>query len=200
MVELFFAPGTCSLASMAALEHAGIVYQPIAVDLRGNRDGLKAVSPEGRVPVLVADGEALTETIAILWWVASRAGDDMLPTGPDAVRCLSIMGWLASRLHILRRQFARPANFSPSVEAQATIAAAALPGYAEGLARLAALVAAGGCRSFILRCYVLVFYHWARADGMLGSDHLALSDLARAMWTLPGVQLAAKRHGLDPVE
>ena len=199
MVELFFAPGTCSLASMTALEHAGIAYHPIAVNLRGDRAALKAVSPEGRVPVLIADGEVLTETIAILWWVAKAAGGGMLPSGPDAIRCLSVMGWLASRLHIVRRQFARPANFSPSPEAQATIVSAARPAYAEELARLNALVAAGACGPFIMRCYTLVFYFWARADGMLGPEHAALEELAQAMWPLPGVEIAARRHRLAPV-
>src|SRR4051812_8559368 len=73
MLKLFIAPHTCALASHIALEEVGAEYQTAHIDFRS--DGQRApdylaINPKGRVPALVTDRGVLTETPAILAFIA----------------------------------------------------------------------------------------------------------------------------------
>ena len=73
MLKLFYAPGSCALASHIALEEAGAKYETVRLNFANNDqrkpDYLK-VNPKGRVPALVTDRGILTETPAILAYIA----------------------------------------------------------------------------------------------------------------------------------
>lgn len=73
MLKLFSAQGSCSLASHIALEEAGADYQLARMSTRDG-DQLQpeylAINPRGRVPALVTDRGVLTETPAILAFIA----------------------------------------------------------------------------------------------------------------------------------
>ncbi|RIK86747.1 MAG: glutathione S-transferase [Hyphomicrobiales bacterium] len=73
MITLFYAPNTCSLASHIALEEAGADYEARRVDFAANAQrspDYLAVNPKGRVPALVTERGVLTETPAILAFIA----------------------------------------------------------------------------------------------------------------------------------
>lgn len=73
MLTLFFAPGTCALASHIALEEAGAAYAARRVDFASaeqTKPEYLAINPKGRVPALVTDRGVLTETPAILAYIA----------------------------------------------------------------------------------------------------------------------------------
>ena len=73
MLKLFYAPQTCALASHIALEEAGADYETVRVDFRTGeqkKPDYLAVNPKGRVPALVTGHGVLTETPAILAFVA----------------------------------------------------------------------------------------------------------------------------------
>ena len=75
MLKLFYAPGTCALASHIVLEEAGAEYEAVRVDFTTNeqrKPEYLAVNPKGRVPALVTERGVLTETPAILAFVAQR--------------------------------------------------------------------------------------------------------------------------------
>ena len=63
MLKLFYATGTCALASHIALKEAGADYETVRLDF-GSNDQRKpeylAINPKGRVPALVADKGILT--------------------------------------------------------------------------------------------------------------------------------------------
>jgi glutathione S-transferase len=73
MLKLYYAPGTCALASHIALEEAGAPYTIERVDFKSNQQNspeyLK-INPKGRVPALLTDRGVLTETPAVLAFVA----------------------------------------------------------------------------------------------------------------------------------
>jgi len=73
MLKLFYSPNSCALASHIALEEAGASYERVRVNFASNEqrkpEYLK-VNPKGRVPALVTDRGILTETPAILAFVA----------------------------------------------------------------------------------------------------------------------------------
>jgi glutathione S-transferase len=83
MLKLFYSPGSCALASHIALEEAGAAYEAVRLNFADNDqrkpDYLK-VNPKGRVPALVTDRGVLTETPAILAFVAqSFPKADLVP-------------------------------------------------------------------------------------------------------------------------
>jgi glutathione S-transferase len=105
MMKLFFAPGTCALASRIALEEAGADYEAVRVDFKSGQqrtpEYLK-VNPKGRVPALVTDRGTLTETPAILLYVAQTypaaklAPDDAFALG----EVQAFNSYLCSTVHV----------------------------------------------------------------------------------------------------
>jgi glutathione S-transferase len=73
MLTLYYAPNTCALATHLALEHAGAPYELVRIDFASQQqrspDYLK-LNPKGRVPALVTERGILTETPALLQFVA----------------------------------------------------------------------------------------------------------------------------------
>ena len=73
MFTLYYAANTCSLAAHLTLEQAGAPYEPMRVDFRANQQRSPeylAVNPNGRVPALVTARGVLTETPAMLMFIA----------------------------------------------------------------------------------------------------------------------------------
>jgi glutathione S-transferase len=73
MFKLYYAPGTCALASHIALEEAGASYTAERLDFKNSQQTTPeylAINPKGRVPALVTDRGILTETPAMLAFVA----------------------------------------------------------------------------------------------------------------------------------
>ena len=90
MYKLYYAPGTCALASHIALEEAGADYTAVRLTSRPTSSrarNISQINPKGRVPALVTDQGVLTETPAILAYVAQT-----LPEGETgaARRCLRL--------------------------------------------------------------------------------------------------------------
>jgi glutathione S-transferase len=73
MLKLYYAPGTCALASHIALAEAGAPYTAEKVDFKTNQQNSPeylGINPKGRVPSLVTDQGILTETPAMLAFIA----------------------------------------------------------------------------------------------------------------------------------
>jgi glutathione S-transferase len=73
MMKLYFAKGTCALASHIALEEAGTEYSTVRIDFAAGEQQSPeylAINPKGRVPTLVTDRGILTETPAMLAFIA----------------------------------------------------------------------------------------------------------------------------------
>ena len=73
MLRFYYTPNTCALASHIALEHAGALYEAVKIDFRKEEQKQPAylvINPKARVPALVTERGALTETPAILAYIA----------------------------------------------------------------------------------------------------------------------------------
>ncbi len=104
-MQLYYAPGTISIAVAIALEEAKLPYEAIRVDF-ANAEQTKAayqqINPKGRVPALVVEGGILTETGALLDFVAAKSPETRLvPDDPVmAARMREVMYYLASTVHV----------------------------------------------------------------------------------------------------
>ena len=106
MMKLFYAPGTCALASHIALEDAGADYRAERIDFKANQQNSPdylAVNPKGRVPALVTDRGVLTETPAILAFVAQSFPAARLAPLDDPFAFAEVQAfnsYLCSTLHV----------------------------------------------------------------------------------------------------
>jgi glutathione S-transferase len=72
-MKLYYAAHTCALASHIALEDAGAEYSTVRIDFAANEQRSPeylAINPKGRVPALVTVRGILTETPAMLAYIA----------------------------------------------------------------------------------------------------------------------------------
>ena len=106
MLKLFYAPHTCALASHIALEEAGADYELARVDFRASgqkKPEYLAINPKGRVPALVTERGILTETPAILAFVAQSFPKARLAPLDDAfafARAQAFNSYLCSTVHV----------------------------------------------------------------------------------------------------
>ena len=126
MFKLYYAPGTCALATHIVLEEAGAPYEPVLVDFRTQTQRSPeylAVNPKGRVPALVTEQGTLTETPALLCFVAQCfPAAELAPlSDPFALaRVQEFNSYLCSTVHVAhahRMRGARWVDDAASIEA-----------------------------------------------------------------------------------
>src|ERR1043165_2185483 len=105
MLTLFYAPGSCALASHIALEEAGASYETVRLNFANNdqrKPEYLKVNPKGRVPALATDRGILTETPAILAFIAQSFPKAGLAPLDDPFRFAQVQafnGYLCATLH-----------------------------------------------------------------------------------------------------
>ena len=106
MIKLFYAPHACSLASHIALEEAGANYTTVRVDFgksEQRQPDYLAINPKGRVPALVTDRGILTETPAILAFIAQSFPQAALAPLDDPFAFAQVQAfnsYLCSTVHV----------------------------------------------------------------------------------------------------
>ena len=105
MLTLFYTPRTCALATHIALIDVGADYALKRIDFaKGEQRAPEflAVNPKGRVPALVTPQGILTETPALLTFLAQRHPEaGLAPTDPFALAKLQAFNaFLSSTLHV----------------------------------------------------------------------------------------------------
>jgi glutathione S-transferase len=106
MLKFFYAPGTCSRATHIALEEAGAEYEAVRLDFTISQQRSPeylAVNPKGRVPVLLTAQGVLTETPALLAYVAQIFPAAGLMPLDDVFACArinSFNAYLCSTMHV----------------------------------------------------------------------------------------------------
>ena len=106
-MKLYSHPGSCSSAAHIALLEAGVPFEQIRINLRGDRklpDGrdFSEINPKGYVPVLELDsGECLSEVVAILSYIADEnPAAKLAPIDPlQRVHMLEWLCYINSEVH-----------------------------------------------------------------------------------------------------
>jgi len=104
-MQLYYAPRTISVAVAIALEESGLEYEAIRLDFAAGeqtKPAYQQINPKGRVPALAVDGGILTETGALLEYVAAQAPEaGLVPDEPVmAGRMREVMYYLATTMHV----------------------------------------------------------------------------------------------------
>lgn len=106
MITLYYAANTCSLASHIALEEAGAEYMTARISFEADQqrsDHYLALNPKGRVPAMVTERGILTETPAILAFIAQSFPKAVLAPLADPFAFAQVQAfnsYLCSTVHV----------------------------------------------------------------------------------------------------
>jgi glutathione S-transferase len=103
-IVLYYAPITCALVPYVTLTEAEAEFEVrnlnYGKDQHKSADYLK-LNPKHKVPLLVVDGQPLSENVAIQIWIARNFPQaTLLPTAPwQELEAISLLAWCASGIH-----------------------------------------------------------------------------------------------------
>ena len=106
MLKFYYAPHTCALASHIALEEAGADFEMVRINfstIEQRSAGYLRINPKGRVPSLLTPRGILTETPAILAFIAQSMPEAALAPLDDAfsfARVQEFNAYLCSTVHV----------------------------------------------------------------------------------------------------
>jgi glutathione S-transferase len=127
MITLYYTPQTCALATHIALEEAGASYETARIDFAKTEQKSPAylkINPKGRVPALVTPAGVLTETPAMLAFVAQCFPAANLAPLDDAFAFAKVQefnSYLCSTLHVAHAHAMRGYRWADEPEAIAAM-------------------------------------------------------------------------------
>lgn len=103
-IALYYAPITCALAPYISLTEANADFEVRPLNFRKQQHmspEYMAINPKHKVPLLVVDGETLTESTAIQVWIARNFPQaNLLPADPwQELKAISLFSWCSSGIH-----------------------------------------------------------------------------------------------------
>ena len=123
--RFYYSPRSCALASHIVLEHIGADFEAIRLDFQANQQRSAeylAINAKGRVPALVTERGVITETPAILLYLAqTHPQSGMAPLDdPFALAELqAVNSWFCSTVHVAHAHGTRGARWADDASARA---------------------------------------------------------------------------------
>lgn len=205
-MRLYYAPGSISVAVAIALFEAKLPFEPVKVNFaegEQTKAGYLEVNPKGRVPALDVDGTCLTETGAILEYIAHVAPDANLI--PDdallAAHMRAVMYYLASTMHVNHAHRARGHRWADKPESLRDMAAKTPQTMSNSAHHVEEHCLRGnfvtGEHHSIADPYLFVVCSWLEGDGVDIANHPKIAAFRNRMRTRPAVQQAIN-EGMIP--
>ena len=200
MLKLYYAPRTCALASHIALEESGAQYETVRLDFGENDqrkpDYLK-INPKGRVPALATDKGIITETPAILAYIAQSFPDAKLAPLNDPfafARVQAFINYICSTVHVAHAHRMRAYRWAddPAAIAAMQKKVPQTVGAAYGLIEDDMLTGPWVMGETYSICdpYLFTVSQWLEGDGVDLSRLPKVIDHRRRMSERPAVRLA----------
>lgn len=209
--KLYFAPGACSFVPHTLLEAAGEPFEPVMVKLHKGEnytDAYKAVNPRSQVPVLVVDGQVITQIFAIVSTLdACFPEQNFLPRETLArARALETLAWMNNTVHptfthiFLPHKFVDDAALHPPLQRFNTGLYRGMLGELQALVERA--LAAGqaylaGDHFGPLDAYALTLLRWGGIAGIDPADFASLQGFVGRVAQLPPVARVMERERLQ---
>ena len=198
-MQLHYAPNTISTAVALALFEAGAEFERVPVDFASAEQtgpAYHTINPKGRVPALVTDRGVLTETGALLDFIAATYPDaGLVPSEPfAAARMREVMYYIASTMHVNHAHKRRGARWADRQSSWDDMAAKVAETMTASAAYVDANALAGpfvlGDRFSIADCYLFVVCNWLAADGVDTAPFGKLTAFMAAMEARASVRTA----------
>jgi len=174
MHTLYYATDTCALASHIALKDAGAAYALRRIDFQATQQrspDYLAINPKGRVPALVTADGILTETPAILAFIAQSFPHARLaPADPFGfARLQEFNSYICSTLHVAhshRMRGNRWADDRAAIESmQRKVPQSVGACYDHVETQIAGPWVMGDCYT-VADAYLFTMAQWLEADGI----------------------------------
>jgi len=198
---LYTASGSCALASHIALREAGADFELVRLNFSTGQQQsgeYLAINPKGRVPALVTDEGVLTETPAVLAFIAQRHPHARLTPACDDfayARMQEFNSFLASTVHVAhahKRRGARWADDPVAIEAMRAKVPQTMSACAELIeARLTAPWVLGE-RYSVADGYLYTISGWFAGDGVNLARFPHIADHHRRVGERPAVRRAVE--------
>ncbi len=206
MYELHYYPGNASFAPHVVLRELGLPFRLALVDRENNAhkgaEYLK-LNPTGRIPVLVKDGEALFETVAICMHLAERAPEAGLVPGPGDPDRAKFLQWLVFMTNTVQPDvlmYYYNARYTTDPEGGPAVQEAAARRLAEWFAILEDALGEGsyflGGRYSLLDIYLTMLARWGRYLEVPPRDMPRIGALARKVLARPAVGEVLAAEGI----
>jgi glutathione S-transferase len=203
MLTLYYSPGACSMAAHIAIEEIGVQYEakPVLIPKAEHKtEAYIAVNPRSQVPALSVDGRIITESVAILAYLARIYPDaKLLPADDiDQAVCIATLTWIASAVDPLFRRAARPERFVTDETAQSAVKDAARDAYWAKCKEIDNLLSGKtwmmGSQYTVSDPYALVYHRWGLRLGLPMAELAAYSAFKDRMLARPAVHKVLERE------
>ncbi len=208
MLKLYYAPGTVALAVHIALEETDAVYEAHRLNFPEGEQRTPAyleVNPKGRVPALVTRRGILTETPAILAYIAQAYPiAELAPTDVfDFAVAQAFTNYLSSTVHVAhahRMRGVRWADEESSLEDMKRkvpeTMGAAVDLIENGMLKGPWVM---GEQFTVCDPYLYTISRWLDGDGVPADRHPKVRDHMKRMEARPSVKAALEEQGLKPL-
>lgn len=203
-MKFFYAPGTIALATMIAMEEAGLAYEPVKLDFAATQQrspDYLAINPKGRVPALVTDRGILTETPALLAFVAQSAPLAGLAPLDDPfafAEVQSFNSYLCSTVHVAHAHGRRGYRWADEPAAIEAMKRKVPQSVGEGFRLIEEGMLRGpwvmGDAYTICDAYLFTIAQWLEADGVDPDTLPRVKDHRQRMAERPAVARALARE------
>lgn len=202
--RFYFAPLTCALASHIVLEHLGIDHEPVRLDFKANQQQspeFLAINPKGRVPALVTERGVITETPALLLYLAQqRPHSGLAPLDdPFALAELqAVNSWFCSTVHVAHAHRPRGYRWADDEAAQQAMKAKVPQNMHDCFDWIERELLRGpwmmGDAFTVADPYLFTLAGWLQGDGVDIERFPRVADHRRRMLAMPAVQRTLALH------
>ncbi|MHC9246472.1 glutathione S-transferase family protein [Aeromonas jandaei] len=199
-LTLFFAPGSCAVAVQIALLETGAPFTARQLNLAAGEQRSPeylAINPKGRVPALITEQGTLTETPALLLYVAQRFPAAKLAPLDNPfmlARMQEVNSFLASTVHVSHAHGRRGSRWADDEQAIAAMQQKVASNMRDGFAQIEQHYLAGpwvlGEQFSVADIYLFVVAGWLKSDGVEISEFPKVADHFRRMLSRPAVNKA----------
>jgi glutathione S-transferase len=212
-MKLYALPGSASLASHIALEvvrdASPTELPPLSIVLLGREENLgaayRAINPSGTVPALqLEDGRILTESLAVLLWIADRFPASGLAGGigtPERDRVHTLLSTMVTSAHSAFQMYRRTERYVDTPHGQDSVRHLALQRLAGLLAHFEGQVKDSGLlvgeQVTVADIMLFVVARWGMSLPHGTQHYPRLWDFTQRMAAVPATVRAMATEGIS---
>jgi glutathione S-transferase len=200
MLTFYYSPGSCALASYIALEEAGAPFTLRRIDFskaEQKSPAYLAINPKARVPAIVTPRGVLTETPAMLAFIAQSFPDARLAPLDDPFAFAQLQAfnvYLCSTVHVAHAHRMRGYRWADDADAIAAMRKKVPQSVGECFALIEQKMLKGpwvmGEQYTIADPYLYTLAQWLEADGVDVATIPRVADHRARMRERPAVRKA----------
>ena len=204
--RFYYSPRSCALASHIVLEHVGADFEAIRLDFQANQQRSAeylAINAKGRVPALVTERGVITETPAILLYLAQthpQSGVAPLNDPFALAELQAVNSWFCSTVHVVHAHGTRGARWADEASALQAMKAKVAQNMTDCFDWIERELLRGpwvmGKDFSVADPYLFTLTLWLMQNGVELARFPRVADHYQRMLALPAVQKIAPLHNL----